>query len=274
MPAGSDDVTEVEVRVDGGAWQTGEFTRQGIKPVTTPAQDMMDDFVPPGFTVDPQGVDDEYPNEYISVREGITENWMPFSLPARAFGEGREGQGGAGYEEAFAATRPGDEPTDPLDVWGYKEPVAPWHTLIGDTDLSLTFTILWAVQRPTVGAPATGDYIPGLWEAKYKKNATADAEVITLNTPPNLSVAPGDGYAVITFDRNSGGALASDLYIRGSRIRYREDGQDDDDWIEIEDGDGGAYTPYYLFGLTNGTTYNIEVSLVYRAPPTFCATIR
>ena len=28
-------VTEVEYRIDGGAWQTGEFTRQGIKPVTT-----------------------------------------------------------------------------------------------------------------------------------------------------------------------------------------------------------------------------------------------
>ena len=91
LPVGSGSVTEVEYRIDGGAWQTGEFTRQGIKPVTTLAQDRMDDFVPTGFTDDPVGVDDVYSNEYISVREGSVDNWMKFSLPARAFGEGADG---------------------------------------------------------------------------------------------------------------------------------------------------------------------------------------
>ena len=101
--------------------------------------------------------------------------------------DGTDGEDGVGYEEIFAATRPADvTPSDPDDTWGYGEPESPWHTLIDDTDLSLTFTILWATQRPITGQPSVGDAVTGTWETKYKKNATADAAGINAEHAPEF----------------------------------------------------------------------------------------
>ena len=147
--------------------------------------------------------------------------------------------------------------------------MAGYQRTIGATDYSASFPIIYAAQRMYIGDLAIGDAISDDWSTIYTRNAAPAAEELTLNTPPNLTASPGDTYAVIVFDRNSGGMLTSDIYIRGVRIRQREDGETDADWVEIEDGDGGSYTPYYLFNLTNGTTYNIEVALAYRYPPTY-----
>ena len=180
LPVGSGSVTEVEYRIDGGAWQTGEFTRQGIKPITTTAQDMTDDFVPTGFTDDPVGVDDEYPNEYISVRDGSTDDWMKFSLPARAFGEGEPGEPGGPGE-------PGEDGEPGVSVTGFNQ--------VGDI-ITVTFS------------DGTSDdfTVTSLTVTNVETNADGDLEITfsdmtTVTIPQGVA---GNGISDITRDDMTG----------------------------------------------------------------------
>lgn len=87
-----DRVTEIEYQVDGGAWQRGTLTRLGLRPVTTPEQDASDDYVPPGWTPDPQGIDEEHPFEYQSLRHKESGVFSKFGVPTLARNYGRDGQ--------------------------------------------------------------------------------------------------------------------------------------------------------------------------------------
>ena len=199
---------------------------------------------------------------------------MPEDLPASGdvdfqFAIAPPGEGGMGSEEIVIAVQADVTPADPDNTWGYASPEDGWENNLDDTDYSTTFPLIYASQRRVVGAPSAGDAITDEWSQVYLRNAAPLTEELTLGSILNLQIAAGDSFAIITFDRPSGDMFASDIYIRGSRIRIREDGETDEDWVEIESGDGNAFTPYILTGIDNGTTYNVEVTFVYRYPPTY-----
>ena len=67
------------------------------KPTTTAAQDLINDFVPDGWTDDPVGPDADNPYEWNSVRTGTDSNWGKFgnsALWARWAKDGADGEDG------------------------------------------------------------------------------------------------------------------------------------------------------------------------------------
>ena len=91
----------------------------------------------------------------------------------------------------------------------------------------------------------------------------------TASTPPtapqNLTALPGNGRVTLTWDApDSDGGRAIDSY----ESRYSSDGGDNwSDWTEIPDsGPGGMNrSRYRVMGLTNGTTYTLELRAVTTA---------
>lgn len=84
----------------------------------------------------------------------------------------------------------------------------------------------------------------------------------------NVAVYPGDTYLQLFWNNNSGARnLDSDIYWIGARIRYRAVGGED--WIEHTSGERTGLPPEIIANLTNDTTYEVELSLAYRLPPSF-----
>jgi hypothetical protein len=113
----------------------GPHVEEGI----VPAPNNDDDYVPPGWTDDPQGVSETYKYEWISTRKKVNGIWGGFSTAALWAKWGMDGKEGAFYEYRFRAststTSPGVPPIgDNPSGWSTITPIL--------TDLSY----LWMTQ--------------------------------------------------------------------------------------------------------------------------------
>lgn len=179
--------------------------------------------------------------------------------------------GGKNVEEIFASSTAGTI-TEPINTWGFGQPVAPWFTTVTGAQANNSNPFLHKAIRQYEGDIAVGASVPAAWDASYIIDRPAESTAITAQLDTvrrrGVEVYPGSEYVQIFWAVNSGiRALDSDTFNVGVRIRYRAKGATD--WIVHKNGDGNGHPPEVISGLTNGTTYEFELTLVYRFPPNY-----
>ena len=80
---------------------------------STPATSQTDDYVPSGWTDNPQGVASDMMYEYISTRTKENGTWSAFSTPVIWSKWGEKGMDGDGYEYIYKATANSTAPDNP-----------------------------------------------------------------------------------------------------------------------------------------------------------------
>ena len=148
------------------SYYTGYIYRRSINQPTNPAGGSFnfttDILTPPRnweFII-PAGNDQLWVSFQVFSIQGDTglANSVSWSTPART----ASGIDGVGLEQAYASTTTETMPIAPNRSWGYKSYTgSTWHTQL--QSLSTTAPYVWASFRPTIGIPAIGASVTGVW---------------------------------------------------------------------------------------------------------------
>lgn len=129
---------------------------------STPATSQTDDYVPSGWTDNPQGVASNMMYEYISTRTKENGTWSAFSTPVVWSKWGEKGMDGDGYEYIFKSTAENTNPGAPAD-----SPQTDNYVPSGWSDEPVTLTstnaFLWVCVRKKTRGVWGRFSNPSLW---------------------------------------------------------------------------------------------------------------
>ena len=130
-------------------------------PISSELQRKANNYIPTGWTDNPQGVDASNRYEYISSRTGSPGRWSEFGQPGLYNLHIGAIAGGLGYEFIYRLTASNTTPTTPNNNFPYGRPTSPWK--VNRQPPTKVAQYAWLSQRQILGAPSTGDSIPATW---------------------------------------------------------------------------------------------------------------
>jgi hypothetical protein len=170
----------------------------------TPSTSQADDFVPTGWTDQPQGVNITNMYEWVSVRTKKQGVWSAFSTPVLWAKWGEKGMDGDGYEYIYRLTTTETAPATPSTT-SQTDDFVPTGWTDDPTGTSLANRYEWVSERKKENGVWGAFSIPALWgkygedgaffEYRYAKNgstATAPALTATDVTPAGWSTTLPD----------------------------------------------------------------------------------
>ena len=130
-------------------------------PISSTLQRETDNYIPTGWTDNPQGVNTNNRYEYISSRTGSSGRWSEFGSPGLYNIFIGDTVGGLGYEFIYRLTNSDTTPATPNTNFLYRQPSLPWRVNRQSPTEATQFA--WLSQRQIQGAPSTGDSISTAW---------------------------------------------------------------------------------------------------------------
>ena len=175
-----------------------------------PKTSQVIDYIPAGWTDNPQGVSSIYLYEWICVRYKIAGIWGEFSSPVVWSKWGEKGMDGDGYEYIYKRTTTSTSPSRPTDI-SQSDDFIPTGWTDDPTGVSATYIYEWVCVRKKTNGMWGGFSSPAIWakfgqdgddgtdggyfEYRYAKNGSNTTPPILSNTSasPNgwSTIMPG-----------------------------------------------------------------------------------
>lgn len=190
---------------DGADGTDVEFIYKQTTISTSPAKpgtSQADDYVPSGWTDNPQGVSSIYLYEWICVRYKTNGIWGEFSSPVVWSKWGEKGMDGDGYEYIYKRTTTSLSPSRPTEISQTDDFIPNGWT---DDPIGVTSTYIyeWVCVRKKTNGVWNRFSSPAVWakfgqngsdgedgayfEYRYAKNGSNSTPPTLLNTSPNPS---------------------------------------------------------------------------------------
>lgn len=141
-------------------------TENGVSP-NKPNTSQQDNYVPEGWSDNPQGVSATYLYEWVCVRTKVKGAWSTFSVPAVWSKWGEKGMDGDGYEYIYTRTKTSVSPDKPAT--SQVDDYVPTGWTDDPTGVTQEYVYEWVCMRKKTNAVWSEFSIPAVW-AKYGEN--------------------------------------------------------------------------------------------------------
>ena len=161
-------------------------------PITTDEQRKIDDHVPTGWTDDPIGPDETNPFEWVSARNGSTENWGEFSTPAQ-WANYAVGVDGPGFEFVFSLTATSVSPAAPTPGVGdsvesvQRDDYIPPGWSDNATGVSTDMPFEWCSRRKKLAGVWGAFGAPFIFGKEGPPGATISTGVVAVGGSPSIN---------------------------------------------------------------------------------------